>query len=87
MKIREGFMLRQVGSQAVVVAIGDASRDFNGIIKLNPVGKFSWEALSEDRTEAEVTAKVLEAYEIDEKTAAADVSAFIAKLREADLLA
>ena len=40
MKIKDGFMLRKVGGQNVVVAVGKASRDFNGIIRLNDTGKF-----------------------------------------------
>lgn len=43
MKIKDGFMLRKVGGQYVVVAFGEASRSFNGIIRLNETGKFLWE--------------------------------------------
>ena len=43
MKIKDGFMLRKVGGQNVVVAVGKASRDFNGIIRLNDTGRFLWE--------------------------------------------
>ena len=50
MKIRNGFMLRKVGGQNVVVAVGAASRDFNGIIKLNETGAFLWELLKSERT-------------------------------------
>ena len=39
MKIKNGFMLRKVGAQNVVVAVGEASRSFNGIIRLNDSGK------------------------------------------------
>ena len=39
MKIKNGFMLRKVGSQNVVVAVGTASKDFNGIIRLNDSGR------------------------------------------------
>ena len=45
MKIKDGFMLREVASQTMVVAIGEASKTFNGIIRLNPTGKFLWEKL------------------------------------------
>lgn len=86
MKIKEGFMLRQVGEQIIVVAVGSASRDFNGIIRLNSVGKFIWEALSEDLTEIELVAKLLDNYNVDEDTAKADVKAFVNKLEEAGLV-
>lgn len=80
-------MLRQVGSQTIVVAVGSASRDFNGIIRLNALGKFLWESLSEDCEENDLVTKILNTYDIDEATAKADVSEFIRKLKGADLIA
>lgn len=87
MKIKDGFMLRQVGQQIIVVAVGSASRDFNGIIRLNTVGKFLWEALQQDCEESELVAKILSTYEVSEDTARADVMDFVSKLKGADLLA
>lgn len=87
MKIKEGFMLRQVGEQTIVVAVGSASRDFNGIIRLNSVGKFLWEALSVGAEVDELAVKLSETYDVDEATAKADVISFIEKLKGADLLA
>ena len=87
MKIKEGFMLWQVGAQTIVVAVGSASRDFNGIIRLNQLGKFLWEALSEGCEENDLVMKILNTYDIDEATAKADVSEFIRKLKGADLIA
>lgn len=86
MKIKDGFMLRQVGGQAIVVAVGEASRDFNGIIKLNGVGQFLWEALAKDTTEEALVEKILATYEVEKDVASADVAAFVAKLKGADLL-
>lgn len=87
MKIKSGFMLRKVGGRNVVVAVGAASREFNGIIKLNETGAFLWELLRTERTPEELTAALLEEYDIGEETAAADVGAFLKKLEEAELLA
>ena len=35
MKTKKGFMLREVGGRHIVVAIGKASEEFNGLITLN----------------------------------------------------
>ena len=86
MKIRNGFMLRKVGGQNVVVAVGAASRDFNGIIKLNETGAFLWELLKSERTPKELTEALLAEYDIDRETAAADVEAFADRLSRAELL-
>ena len=46
MKTKAGFMLRSVGGRHVVVAVGKASEEFNGLITLNDSGAFLWEELS-----------------------------------------
>lgn len=86
MKIKKGFLLRKVGTQNVVVAIGAQSRNFNGIIRLNDTGKFLWEKLSKDISEDELAAAMIREYDIDEKTARDDISAFINTLKGANLL-
>lgn len=86
MKIRKGFILRKVGEQNVVVAVGEASRSFNGIIRLNESGRYLWEKLQGGITEQELLQAMLKDFDIDESTAGRDISAFIAKLEEAGLL-
>ena len=87
MKIKDGFMLREVASQTMVVAIGEASKTFNGIIRLNPTGKFLWEKLQSETTVEELTAAMTSEYDIDETTANQDIIDFINTLKGADLLA
>lgn len=87
MKIKEGFMLREVASQTMVVAIGEASKEFNGIIRLNSTGKFLWEKLQSDRTADELTDLMIAEYNIDKATAKDDINDFINTLKGADLLA
>lgn len=86
MKIKNGFILRKVGEQNVVVAIGEASRSFNGIIRLNESGRYLWEKLQRDISQQELLQAMLNDFDIDENTANADISAFIAKLEGAGLL-
>lgn len=86
MKIKEGFLLREVAGSHIVVPVGKAEMDFNGMMTLNPVGAFIWSALETDATEEAIVQKVLETYEIDEATAARDVHAYIEKLRGAGLI-
>lgn len=87
MKIKDGFMLRKVGGQYVVVALGEASRSFNGIIRLNESGKLLWEQLSADRSEQQLCEALRAEYDVTPEQAQADVSAFIEELRKAALLA
>ncbi|MBQ4165350.1 MAG: PqqD family protein [Oscillospiraceae bacterium] len=86
MKIKKGFMLRKIGEQNVVVAVGEASRSFNGIIRLNDSGRYLWEKLQDGISEQELMQSMLNDFDIDESTARADIAAFVAKLKEAGLL-
>ena len=81
MKIKKGFIVRKIGGQNVAVAIGEASKSFNGMIKLNETGKFLWDSLAKGAELDELVAKVLEEYEIDEATARADVEKFVESLK------
>lgn len=87
MKIKDGFILRQVGGQNVVVAVGTASQSFSGIIRLNETGTFIWRQLATDKTEDELCTALLSEYELSEEKAQEDVSAFVQRLKEAGLLA
>lgn len=86
MKIKEGFMLRNVADNYVVVPVGKASLEFKGLINLNHVGAFIWKCLENDVTIEDVVDKVINEYNIDKERALHDVKGFINKLNEAKLL-
>ena len=86
MKIKEGFMLRNVADNYIVVPVGKASLEFKGLINLNGVGAFIWECLEKETTMEEVIEKVIKEYNIDNELATRDVNNFINKLVEAKLL-
>lgn len=88
MKLKPGFLLRNIAGVDVVVPVGEMSVDFNGIITLNDTGKFLFEKLmAQDVSEDELLRLLLAEYEVDEETAKADIREFIAKIEEANLLA
>ena len=86
MKIKNGFLLRKLGETHVVVPVGQASIDLRGMISLNATGAFLWEALGEEQTEETLTALLLDAYDVDEVRAAADVARFVQLLKDNALL-
>lgn len=51
MKIKEGFIKRQVGERVVVVPIGEAAKNFHGMINLNETGGELWDLLKENTDE------------------------------------
>ena len=86
MKIKEGFLLREVDGTAIVVAVGAAAKSFNGMITLNEVGAFLWKQIEAGADEDGIVKALLAEYEVEEARAAADVKAFIGKMREAGVL-
>lgn len=87
MKIKNGFILRNVSEAYVVVATGEAAENFNSMITLNETGAFLWKLLSENDCTAEtLVTKLLEEYDVAKELAEKDVAAFISKLKEANLI-
>ncbi len=81
MKIKDGFLLRDIGGKTFVVATGELSKEFNSMITLNETGKFIWQALSTETTESEVVEKLLmECEDATREVVERDVHNFIEKL-------
>lgn len=86
MKLKDGFILHEVGGQIVVLPTeGDV--DLNMMIKLNGTGAFLWERLLKETDEDALVAALLAEYEVDEATARSCVQRFVGKLGDNGLLA
>ena len=80
MKIKEGFILRKVGGQNIVVATGSASESFNGMLKVNEIGAMLWRLIDEGADEEALVKAVTDKYEVDAAKAAEDVRRFTQRL-------
>lgn len=86
MKIKDGFLLRQVAGQTVVLPTG-GELDLNMMITLNDTGAFLWERLQSETDEAALAAALLEEYDVDAETAQKSVADFVKKLDDNGFLA
>lgn len=86
MRVKNGFILRKVGRQFVVAATGEASKNFNGMMRLNEEAAFAFGLLKNDITEEQLVSAMVEKYGSDPEETRADVAQFLATLREADAL-
>lgn len=87
MKIKNGFVAREIAGQYVVVALGQASKVFNGIIKLNESAKFIWDMLVRGAEKEDIVKALLNEYEgVEAAVVEADVDNFINKLEGANIL-
>lgn len=80
MRIKEGYVMKKLGSGYVVVTVGRASTEFNGAIRLNGTGAFLWQSILDgaDTREKLVRAMLAEYEGVDEATAARDLDGFLA---------
>ena len=75
---KQGFLMRRLGEEHMIVAIGDASRHFNGMIRLNDTGALYWDMIEGGTTRDDLVNKTLEIYlGVDQETAGRDVDAFL----------
>ena len=86
MKIKEGFILREVAGSYLVVAVGKAVKEFGGVVNLNETGAFLWKLLEKSSNQSEMVDALLNEYDVDRDTAEKDVKAFTDKLMEAKLV-
>ena len=86
MKLKDGFVLRQVAGQTVALPTeGDV--DLNTMITLNETGAFLWERLAKGTDEDALVAALLAEYDVDEATARRSVQRFVQKLSDNGFLA
>ena len=70
MKIKEGFILREVAGNYIVVAVGEAVKNFNGVINLNESGAFLWKILSQGvENESQLVDALLGEYDVEKEIA------------------
>lgn len=86
MHIKRELLKREVGGEFLLIPVGKTVYDANGLFLMTEVGAFIWDILPQAETEEDILAQVLEAYEIDEETARADIRGFLDKLREMSII-
>lgn len=86
MKVKDGFELKEIADNYVVIPTKSNVVDFNSMIMLNEVSAFLWLQLLEDKTEQELVKALLGEYDVDKETAARDVEIFVSELKAAGVL-
>jgi len=87
MKIRDGFVMREVMGQTVVVAVGETSKTFHGMIKMNKQATEIWKGIEAGLTEEEIAKTFTEKYsEVTMEQALADVKSIVAKMVSAGIM-
>ena len=82
MKIKEGFIIKKLGIGYIVVTVGDASKNFNGVIRLNESGAFLWQSIQDGADSREkLIQAMLDRYEdLDQKKKKKDLDEFLGRV-------
>ena len=88
MKLKKGFVMRDVCGEHVLVGEGTETVNFNRLVKFNDVAAFLWQKASEmDDFTAETLATAITAeYNVDDETAINDTRKLLADWQKEGLL-
>ena len=86
MKLKEGFVLKEIAGQIIAMPINSAL-NLNGIITLNSTAQTLWKALESGVESTDELVGVLTSeYDVSEELAREAAESFVSKLRELDFL-
>ena len=88
MKIKPGYVLRDFAEldMHLVMGVGSEAYAPNQIMSLNETGAYLWRFLENGAERQDLMDALLREYDTDAETAAKDVDAFLAQLREKALI-
>lgn len=86
MKIKDGFVLRNVVDEFIVMPTGSNIAKFEGAVVLNEVSAFIYKQLENPMSRYDLLAAILNEYDVDEATAAADLDELLEKLYDMGVL-
>lgn len=87
MKFKEGYKVRNIAGESVVIMQGKLGADMTRVIALNNTSLLLWEKLQGvDFTEETVRDILLENFDVAEDIATRDAEAWVEKLRECNLV-
>lgn len=87
MKKKQGFEIRRIGNEDIIVASGMENIDFSNIISMNASSAYLWKQIGENEfDENSVAALLLQKYDVDEATAKADAADIINQWLKAGII-
>lgn len=81
MKIKRGYILRNVAKTHIVVPVAQNTLNYRGMLSLNEAGAFLWKLLEKGADRERLLSAMLSEYDVSESVAAADIEAFLDSIR------
>ena len=86
MKLKNGIVTNSIDGESFAIATGEASKEFNGLIKNNPTAAFIFELLKTEQTEDSIVKAMTDKYDVDEATVTADVNELLNLLKSKNII-
>ena len=86
MKIKEGFVLRQVADSWMAVPEGGMAESMKGLIALNETAADIWNILQDEHSQVEVVDILTLAYDVERSVLEESVRDFLAELDQKGIL-
>lgn len=87
MKAKNGFNLRTVCGENILVAEGEENIDFSNIISMNESSAYLWKSIQgKDFEVKDLVDLLIEMYEVDEETATRDARLLVDQWKQAEII-
>lgn len=86
MKIKDGYILKDVAGAKIVIATGAQRLNFNGVMTFNEVGAVVFNMLDGTNSVQDIVTKIAEDYGVPFERVQTDVENLIKKMKEHNLI-
>ena len=87
MKAKNGFNLRTICGENILVAEGEENIDFSNIISMNESSAYLWNSIQgKDFEVKDLVDLLIELYEVDEETATRDARLLVDQWKQAEII-
>lgn len=86
MRLKQGFILHEIGNEHMAVATGEAAENFNGLVRNNETAAYIFELLQNEITRDEIVDAMCQRYDADRSEIAEDVDRMIREIRNAGFM-
>ena len=82
MQASKDYLMRSIAGETILIPSGAAAQKFNGLVTVNVLGAFIWDALQQPITMDALVERITDEYEVDDATARSDAEEFLTELRQ-----
>ena len=86
MKLKLQLVKREIAGDVILVPVGEATTKLKGLLTVNKTGAAIWDALPDAENEEAIVDRLYETFDAERDVLRKDVDAFLAQLRELDIL-